>query len=177
MFSFFRKQAESTRLRDIVFIDDTSRLNALDNLLSNTTDAMLVCWFEDDRDTRAAALPHHKDRIWYFRDLHSPQIRGNRILFTGHYPLPETERKWFESSALKEAVVYSSLNDPLLKHFGGERITGLLKTLGMKPGEPIEHKFISSSIKNAQDKIAAKVTNEHRATIAEEWFARNLPTR
>ena len=48
---------------------------------------------------------------------------------------------------------YLSLEDDLLRIFGGERITGIMEKLGMKEGEPIEHSLISRAIENAQTKV------------------------
>jgi preprotein translocase subunit SecA len=50
---------------------------------------------------------------------------------------------------------YLSLEDDLLRIFGGERITGLMDRLGMQEGEPIEHNLISRAIENAQSKVEA----------------------
>jgi preprotein translocase subunit SecA len=48
---------------------------------------------------------------------------------------------------------YLSLEDDLLRIFGGERITGIMEKLGMEEGEPIEHGLISRAIENAQAKV------------------------
>ncbi|MBW2574020.1 MAG: preprotein translocase subunit SecA [Deltaproteobacteria bacterium] len=48
---------------------------------------------------------------------------------------------------------YLSLEDDLLRIFGGERITGIMDKLGMEEGEPIEHNLISKAIENAQGKV------------------------
>ena len=48
---------------------------------------------------------------------------------------------------------YLSLEDDLLRIFGGERITGIMEKLGMQEGEPIEHNMISRAIENAQSKV------------------------
>ncbi|MBW2335823.1 MAG: preprotein translocase subunit SecA [Deltaproteobacteria bacterium] len=48
---------------------------------------------------------------------------------------------------------YLSLEDDLLRIFGGERITGIMEKLGMQEGEPIEHNMISRAIENAQAKV------------------------
>ncbi|MFZ2632805.1 MAG: preprotein translocase subunit SecA [Desulfosalsimonadaceae bacterium] len=48
---------------------------------------------------------------------------------------------------------YLSLEDDLLRIFGGERISGIMSRLGMQEGEPIEHKMISRAIENAQSKV------------------------
>ncbi len=48
---------------------------------------------------------------------------------------------------------YLSLEDDLLRIFGGERISGFMNRMGMGDGEPIEHKMISRAIENAQSKV------------------------
>jgi len=48
---------------------------------------------------------------------------------------------------------YLSLEDDLLRIFGGERITGIMENLGMEEGAPIEHNLISRAIENAQAKV------------------------
>ena len=48
---------------------------------------------------------------------------------------------------------YLSMEDDLLRIFGGERITRIMNRLGMEEGEPIEHGLISKAIENAQEKV------------------------
>jgi len=48
---------------------------------------------------------------------------------------------------------FVSLEDELMRRFGSERIGGLMDRLGMQEDEPIEHRFISRSIENAQTKV------------------------
>jgi preprotein translocase subunit SecA len=48
---------------------------------------------------------------------------------------------------------YLSLEDDLMRIFGGDRITGLMETMGMKEDEVIEHRFLSRAIENAQKRV------------------------
>ena len=50
---------------------------------------------------------------------------------------------------------YLSLEDDLLRIFGGERMSSIMERLGMEEGEPIEHAMISRAIENAQRKVEA----------------------
>jgi preprotein translocase subunit SecA len=52
-----------------------------------------------------------------------------------------------------ESRYFLSLQDNLLRIFGGDRITKVMDRLGMEEGEPIEHSFISRAIENAQKKV------------------------
>ena len=48
---------------------------------------------------------------------------------------------------------YLSLEDNLMRIFASERVALLMKRLGMKSGEPIEHGLVSKAIENAQRKL------------------------
>src|SRR6202041_721191 len=51
---------------------------------------------------------------------------------------------------------YLSLEDDLLRVFGGERVKALMYRLGMTEGVPIESKLISRRIENAQKAVEAQ---------------------
>lgn len=48
---------------------------------------------------------------------------------------------------------YLSLEDDLMRIFGGDRIHAVMDKLGIEEGEHIEHRFISKAIENAQSKV------------------------
>lgn len=51
---------------------------------------------------------------------------------------------------------YLSLEDALMRMFASERMAGMMKRLGMQPGEAIEHPWVSRAIENAQRKVEAR---------------------
>ncbi|MDP1601672.1 MAG: preprotein translocase subunit SecA [Legionella sp.] len=48
---------------------------------------------------------------------------------------------------------YLSLEDTLMRIFASERVASMMRRLGMKPGEPIEHSLVTKAIENAQRKL------------------------
>ena len=48
---------------------------------------------------------------------------------------------------------YLSLEDDLMRIFGSERISKVMSTLGMKEDEPIEHRWITKAVENAQKRV------------------------
>ncbi len=51
---------------------------------------------------------------------------------------------------------YLSLEDDLLRIFGSDRISGLMQSLGMEEGVPIESKLITRQIERAQKQVEAR---------------------
>ncbi len=51
---------------------------------------------------------------------------------------------------------YLSLEDPLLRIFGGERLGGIMQKLKMPEGEPIEHPIVNRSIAKAQNRVESR---------------------
>ena len=48
---------------------------------------------------------------------------------------------------------YISMDDDLMRLFGGERMKRLMTRVGMQPGEPINHPWLNKSIEKAQKKV------------------------
>ena len=53
------------------------------------------------------------------------------------------------------AQFFISLEDELMRLFGGDRIKPLMERIGLEDGEVIEHPFINAAVSNAQKKIEA----------------------
>jgi preprotein translocase subunit SecA len=51
---------------------------------------------------------------------------------------------------------YLSMEDSLMRIFASERVSSMMKKLGMEQGEAIEHPWVSRAIENAQRKVEAR---------------------
>lgn len=95
-----------------------------------------------------------------------------------HYPLPAKDKVVLSLaetiSARIRFIAWSSLDEPLMRFFGGERITGMMKQLGMKDNAIITHPFVAKAIRNAQEKIARKTVSESEYRSSDEWFTRHF---
>ena len=76
---------------------------------------------------------------------------------------------------------YLSMEDTLMRIFASDRVTGMMKKLGMEYGEAIEHPWVSKAIENAQRKVEGRnfdirknllefddVANDQRKVIYEQ---------
>jgi len=55
-----------------------------------------------------------------------------------------------------ESKFYISLEDDLMRIFGSEKINSMLKSLGLKEGEAIAHRWINKALEKAQQKVEAR---------------------
>ena len=55
-----------------------------------------------------------------------------------------------------KSLFYLSLEDDLMRLFGGNQIDGMLKKLGLKQNESIDHPWINKAIERAQKKVEAR---------------------
>ena len=55
-----------------------------------------------------------------------------------------------------ESRFYISLEDDLMRLFGGERIQNMMETLGLEDDQPIENRMLTKSIENAQRKVEGR---------------------
>ena len=64
-----------------------------------------------------------------------------------------------------ETQFYVSLDDPLMRIFGGEKVKAIVKTLGLKSDEAIQNKTISRQLEKAQEKVEGFHFDSRKATL------------
>jgi hypothetical protein len=112
------------------------------------------------------------------RELDLTKIHGfDDVLLIENHPLQSFNQQLIEGAKeieMKELIIYSSLDEPVMSIFGGDRIKNLLAQMGIRPDEPIEHTMISKSIEKAQERIEEKLAVHHDVRSSpEEWSASN----
>jgi hypothetical protein len=177
MFGLFGKKEKPVPVSDLIWLNDTGKKAGLFQLLKQKPEAVLCTWFANTATEFETFLegkePGHT--IYLQRELHTSVTNGKEIIFLEHYPLFKKEQELFRSLNAAAITVLSSLEDPLLTQFGGEKISNLMRTLGVAEEEVLSHKMITSSLVNAQQKLDKEISTELPATSAEEWFTRNRP--
>lgn len=177
MFGWFRKKTKGPVVTDKICLNLAAKYSILRNWMEQHPGTSICWWFEDSFEAAKAAMypEDNNPPMLLARDVHhAGQLTGSCI-FGEHHPLLVKENQLYEKLHLESIVVFSSLSDPLLLRFGGERIMEMMKSLGMDETAPVEHALLTRAIKNAQEKIARKVDNESFAYSASEWFTRNYP--
>lgn len=177
MFNLFGKKQNRIIVIDKIWLSESVKFQGCLNEAIKNNDVVIAVWFDDTyRKLEKLFLNNGltTDRIFMSRQLARNHIQNCSLVFAEHYPLLSSEIQLFEKLGLSTVTVYSSLDEPLFTRFGGDKISVLIKQLGMKEEEALEHPFISSSIKNAQEKVEKKITFEQAAKSQNDWFLYNL---
>ncbi len=177
---FGKKEDESTDhlFKDRAFMTSNAKLNACTALAKEDEGHLFIAWF---KDTVKQFRDHFREngisesRVIDASQLHSPQLIAHKPVFVEHYPLHSKEEALVQNWELKNIIVYSAMDEPLFKHFGSEKIIPMMKLMGMKENEVIEHSMVSKSIIKGQQKIEEQVNVEQTASSQAEWMQRNLP--
>lgn len=158
------------------FISTEAKTNSILEAARNNSDLIIITWFDDSfQQLEETFNQHHlKNEIYLSRQIAAHDIQNKNVLFSEHYPLVSKEDEVIERLQLKEVVFYSALDEPLFKHFGGDKIISLMAKMGFSENEAIEHSMVSSAIKNAQEKISKEITVVYSALSQADWFSKNL---
>ena len=178
MFNFFGKKKEkAVTVADKIWLSEAGKWQACANQAKDNGNTIIAVWFDDSFQKLEMLFSKEGlsiDKIIMARELARNYIENASLIFAEHYPLSAREEELYEKLGLKNVTVYSSLDEPLFNHFGGNKIIELAKHMGMKEDEAMEHKLISSSIKNAQEKIHASISFEQTAHSQADWFLKNM---
>ncbi len=176
MFGLFKKKETGAAINDKVTISETAKWKALFSAWENNKELVFIFWFPESLTAAEAffqAKTNEPVTLLTSREAGSVHLQGKQLVFAEHHPLKSREDELFAKLNLATVTVWSSLEEPLFQHFGGERIIDMMKKMGVGEDEVIEHKMISSSITNAQKKIGNTVTVEQLANSQREWMNKN----
>lgn len=176
-FSFFKSKPATPVVRDLVWMHQAAKLQGTMELLASDANSIVAGWFPETiqyfQEKLGAVNPSITVRP--VKQLAAAQVEKKTLIILEHYPLNGKEQELWANWKPARILILNALDEPLFTHFGGAQITQLMQKLGMQENECVEHKMISSSIRNAQQKLAEKVLAEHTALSAAEWFRRNIP--
>ena len=122
----------------------------------------------DARAMFAAALAKHKDEIAGEAER-VREVGGLFIIGTERHDSRRIDNQLRGRAGRQgdpgETRFYLSLEDDLLRLFGGDRITNLMEKLNLDEDTPIENKMLSKSIENAQTSVESRNFQSRKATL------------
>ncbi|MGL4614947.1 MAG: preprotein translocase subunit SecA [Shewanella sp.] len=141
----------------------TGAVTIATNMAGRGTDIVLGGNWNMEIDALENPTPEQKAKIkadW--------QVRHDAVVAAGGLHILGTERH--ESRRIDNQLrgragrqgdagssrFYLSMEDSLMRIFASDRVSGMMKKLGMEEGEAIEHPWVSRAIENAQRKVEAR---------------------
>lgn len=176
MVSFFGNKEIKPKTIDRVFISSKARLTAILEIIRNQPKLIFITWFEESSGQLETLLLTNNPQveIYMAKEIAAHNVLDKPVVFFEHYPLITRETELIQKLQLKEAIFFSALEDPLFKHFGGDKIISMMEKMGLSENEAIEHPMITNAIRNAQEKISQEVSIESHARSQAEWFSKNI---
>lgn len=103
------------------------------------------------------------------------------IIVAEHHPRQSFDQGIIEAAETlgcgSDLCFHISLDDPLLKYFGGASLRLLLEKLGLQEDACISHPLVTSAIKRAQKKIEKTGQRDIETESIADWFRYNLPDK
>ena len=171
MFGLFRKKEPTVQVHDKIWMSTQAKWKACAHLYRQQPQTHFLSWFEESRNSlRDYFTAQGLDQAPITLTTAHIGSTDKQLVFIEHFPLQEEEQTTFKAMGLKEATVFSALDEPLFRLFKGERMIQLMQQMGMQPEECIENNMISAAIKRAQEKIRDKAMILTSARSQSDWL-------
>ena len=163
--------------KDKVYLNSAGKIVACLQLAKANADCIFIAWFAGTAATFEKFFIQYgfdTKRIMLAEKMDIAALQNHQPVFVEHYPLSATELSLVADWQLTGIPVYSAMDEPLFKHFGSDKMVPLIKLLGFKESEAIEHSYVTASIIKGQNKIAARVLEVQFAESQAAWMEKNM---
>lgn len=192
MFDFlFGKKQPEAKITDFIWKLRPSKYNAMVVELSKRNKSIVAYYFEDTKKelmliATQLNIPFEESlssnaRIIFIKAdmlLKLTSIDMYSILFVEHHPSFVTESNITKHicEILGQSLIpfYTSLDEPIMRIFGSERIMVMMDKMGYKEHESISHSMVTESLRRSQQKIDDAARRTLDAPNAAEWLNQNV---
>jgi hypothetical protein len=180
MFNLFKKKEGSVKVKDVIWMNSEAKWNGVVDLWKKDENTIFVFWFDESLREAQKALSQQINgniNLVTAGEIRFRHVENKTVVFAEHYPLKKKEEELFQNLRLEEVRILSSLDEPLFKRFGSDKIIQLMKQMGISEKQSVEHNLITKAIHNAQEKMESKVSVEQSAHSQNDWLEKNLPPK
>lgn len=180
-FNFGKKNAFT--LHDKVWKSQVAKWGNIENNYWQSSNNIYWVAFFPPAYQMLTQLFGEKQNIWLASALetsletHKVDVQSIQgICMVEHHPFFSVEDNFLKkiyalNPKISDVYFYVSLEDPIFKKFGGERIISIFEKMGFAENEMIEHSLIQTSIQRAQKKLEIEVKGgeEERKKFLVDW--------
>jgi hypothetical protein len=180
-FGLFGKKENNTfhkKFTNVIYASEIAKQKSIIKYAQTNNDAVFIAWFTNTAvNFKKQFLAHNinEDRIVEANSFSATKYSSATIIFLEHFPLRAKEEALVQHSMQVEFVFYNALTEPIFQYFGGDRIIELMRKMGYKDDETIQHNMIDNSLLKAQKKIAERVEFESNTSASQsDWMLVNV---
>ncbi len=174
---FGNKEEKDHLFKHVVYMTSEGKKIAILKLAKEDEASVFIAWFAETAKRMRDYFNENGidiNRVIEAKEFTPAKLAGHKPVFLEHYPIPDKEKNMVVNWNLVNIPVYSSMDEPLFKHLGAEKMIPMMKMLGMKETEAIQHSMVSKSIIKGQESIAEKAGMDLFASSQEDWMNKNL---
>src|SRR5215471_19330273 len=138
----------------------------VDILLGGNPDGLVETYLKQMEVSVDEATPEQRDAAWQSANVQCERdadrvrlLGGLHVLGTERHEARRIDHQLRGRSGRQgdpgSSRFFVSLEDELMRRFGGASIAGLMEKLGLEEDVPLEHPWVSRAIENAQQKVEA----------------------
>jgi hypothetical protein len=181
LFGLFGKKENNTfhkKFTNVIYASEIAKQKGIIQFALANSDAIFIAWFTNTAASfkkQFLANNINEDRIIEAKSFSAIKYSSATIIFLEHFPLRAKEEALVQHCIQEEFTFYNALTEPIFQYFGGDRIIELMRKMGYKDDENIQHKMIDNSLLKAQKKIAERVQFESNASASQsDWMLVNV---
>jgi hypothetical protein len=180
-FGLFGKKERNSfhkKFTNVIYASDIAKQKGIVQFALANNDAIFIAWFTNTAASfRKQFLANNinEDRIVEAKSFSAAKYSTATIIFLEHFPLRAKEEELVQHCIQEEFIFYNALTEPIFQYFGGDRIIELMRKMGYKDDETIQHKMIDNSLLKTQQKIAERVQFESNTSASQsDWMLVNV---
>ena len=166
---FESKKIRPIDIETMVFMNEAAMLSAIPLFLGGQ--GFLATWFQQTRE--GIELQLRDIKILLVDEVHTSQLEHGGIYLLHHHPSYNFEQQNLAKLGVQKVIVFTHLDDDLLKMAGSEKIKSMLIKLGGNENEVVNHAMVTQSIQNVQKRIDQKGHLNVAAASAKDWLRLN----
>jgi hypothetical protein len=181
---FFKKKAPKTNFKFRVLLNDHGKFSNLLSEATNLREVYLLYFFEETKDVVLSRAKQNWIDLSEEPDsqgiklISTDRVSGipekSKVILCDYHPLLEENAQVIEQIQDQLVTTYASLEDPLMRLFGSERIAALMGKMDISEDEPLQNAMIDKSIQRAMEKVAKDVKQVTQNSVSQkDWIEKN----
>jgi hypothetical protein len=172
LFDFLKKE-KTTPVKDLIWMKPEAKKRGSLDTISEAENPFVIAWSHITKEHYEQLFRRELGiniEIHLAYRLNAQNMEGRTIFFLEHHLLFTPEQELIQNLKPEKAIFFNSLEDPLLRLFGSDRVRKVMERMGLQEDEVIEATMISKSLSNAQKRNDTKLDLSQLTPEEHKWY-------